>query len=235
MPFTGINTGELVQGIDFNQAGTLFAIGKSNSSSTLYTVNPSTGAATIVASISVPLSGNSFGIDFDPAIDRLRVVSDADQNLVIDPATGMATAGNPLMFAGGSPDPALSALASSNGTFFGIDSNTSYLVVVDPMTGTIVNRGPLGVAPGPLVGMDDVDDVLFFAAGNHLHMVNKSTGNAPSLGDLPANFLVTGLAGMSSTGGTPGGGTPGGGTPGGGLPGDFDLNGTVDAAASSGG
>jgi hypothetical protein len=234
IPFTGVQSGELIQGIDFRPSdGQLFAIGRANASSTLYTVNPATGAATIVAPISMPLSGNSFGMDFDPAIDRIRVVSDADQNLVINPATGAATAGSPLMYMGGSPNPFISGLANSGGTLFGIDSGTNYLVVVDPSTGLVTNRGPLGVPPGPLLGMDDVDDILFFAAGNHLHTVNKSTGNAPSAGDLPMNFLVTGLAGQSSSGGTPGTpGTPGapGGPDGNGLPGDFDLNGSVDAA-----
>src|SRR4029079_4990933 len=34
------------------------------------------------------LSGTSFGVDFNPAADRLRIVSDSEQNLRVNPETG---------------------------------------------------------------------------------------------------------------------------------------------------
>ena len=236
MPITGLaQSNEIVQGIDFRPAnGQLYGVGSTNM---LYTINPATGAATVVGPLGVSLTGNSFGVDFDPVADRLRVVSDADQNLLIDPNTGMATAGSPLTY-GPMSNPNIVGSAYSNSvpgasstTLFGIDATTNYLVVIDPSTGMIVNRGLLGVSPGPLVGFDIVDSTGYFGAGSFFHMVNLSTGNAPSAGTFPNTVLVRGLAAVPPAGGTPGGGTPGGGTPGGGtLPGDFDLNGTVDAA-----
>ena len=40
-----------------------------------------TATATFVNALSVPLMGTSFGVDFNPAADRLRIVSDLGQNL----------------------------------------------------------------------------------------------------------------------------------------------------------
>ncbi len=64
-----------------------------------------TGAATLAATLTVDatdttdpftaLSGTSFGVDFNPVADRLRVVSDTGQNLRINVQTGMTiTDGN---------------------------------------------------------------------------------------------------------------------------------------------
>jgi hypothetical protein len=171
------------------------------------------------------LSGNNFGVDFNPVSDRLQVVSDADQNLIVDPATGMATAG-PAVTYGGMSNPQIVALASS-GTLYGIDATTSYLVVIDPATGMITNRGPLGVSPGPVVGFDIVDGTGYFGAGPFFHLVNLATGNAPSAGTFPSPLFVRGLAAVPATGGGPGPGPGPGGEP---VGGDFDLDGDVDAA-----
>jgi Ca2+-binding RTX toxin-like protein len=83
---TGIN-GTLV-GIDFRPAnGQLFGVTNTNQ---VYTISPTTGAATLVSNNPIPftLNGNSFGVDFNPNPDRIRLVSDADQNLRLNPATG---------------------------------------------------------------------------------------------------------------------------------------------------
>jgi uncharacterized protein DUF4394 len=220
MPITGLQSGETVQGIDFRPAnGQLYGVGSSN---TLYTINTATGAATPVGPLGMSLSGNSFGVDFNPAADRLRIVSDADQNLVVDPATGMASAGPPLTY-GGMSNPNIVAIADSM-ALFGIDATTDYLVVIDPATGMVTNRGPLGVSPGPLVGFDIVDGTGYFAAGPFFHLVNLTTGNAPSAGMFPNPLFVKGLAAVPAPGGGPGPG-PGGETP---VGGDFDLDGDVD-------
>jgi hypothetical protein len=77
-PITG--TGASLAGIDFRPAtGQLYGLGFD---SRVYLIDPNTGAAT---AIGLPgqftLNGSNFGIDFNPVPDRLRVVSDADQNL----------------------------------------------------------------------------------------------------------------------------------------------------------
>lgn len=89
---TGIN-GTLV-GVDFRPAnGQLLGVTSTNQ---VYTINPMTGAATLVSNnpTSFTLDGNSFGVDFNPNPDRIRLVSDAEQNIRLNPATG-GLASNP--------------------------------------------------------------------------------------------------------------------------------------------
>ena len=94
---TGLQAGEQLRGIDFRPAtGVLYGLG---STSRLYTINLLTGAATQVGA-PFPLSGAAFGFGFDPVADRIRVVSDSEQNLRINPDTGAAVI-----------DPAMSARA----------------------------------------------------------------------------------------------------------------------------
>ena len=47
----------------------------------IYTLSASSAAATKVGQLSVPLLGSFFGVDFDPAANALRIISDTGQNL----------------------------------------------------------------------------------------------------------------------------------------------------------
>ena len=60
-----------------------------SSNSRLYTVDAASGAATAVgATFATALSGTVFGVDFNPAADKLRVVSNTGQNLRVNADTG---------------------------------------------------------------------------------------------------------------------------------------------------
>jgi hypothetical protein len=85
---TGLQSGESLLGIDFRPANKkLYGLG---SSSRLYVIDPATGAATAVGASAfvIPLNGTVFGFDFNPQADRARIVSDARQNLRVNPDTG---------------------------------------------------------------------------------------------------------------------------------------------------
>jgi len=85
---SGLADGEKILGIDFRVArGVLYALG---SSGRLYTLDTATAALTPVgaAPIGWPLLGARVGIDFNPVADRLRVVTEAGQNLRVHPDTG---------------------------------------------------------------------------------------------------------------------------------------------------
>src|SRR6187200_1617188 len=71
---TGLQAGETILGIDFRPATKqLYGLG---STSRLYTINLSTGAATAVGPPFTPaLSGTAFGVDFNPTVDRIRITS----------------------------------------------------------------------------------------------------------------------------------------------------------------
>lgn len=69
-------------GIDYRvQDGPLYGVGDNPASAGVYAINPDTGVATQVARLTVALSGTTFGVDFNPAANALRIVSDNGQNL----------------------------------------------------------------------------------------------------------------------------------------------------------
>lgn len=83
----GLQPGEQLLGIDYRVArGVLFAYG---SSGRFYTLNTETGAASAVGGpIAVKTAGSETGFDFNPTVDRIRLVTDEGQNLRLHPDTG---------------------------------------------------------------------------------------------------------------------------------------------------
>jgi hypothetical protein len=66
-------------GIDHRPAnGQLYGVGRGGG---VYTIDPRTLQATKVVQLTVALQGQAFGVDFNPAADALRIVSDTGQNL----------------------------------------------------------------------------------------------------------------------------------------------------------
>ena len=205
VPITGLQSGEQIVGIDFRPSnGLLYGLGIT---SRLYTINTTTGAATEVGSgpFSPALSGPDFGFDFDPVTDRIRVTNSADQNLRLDPDTGLATADTTLAYAGSDPnaaaDPNVVGLAYTNNTagatsttLFGIDSNLDTLVRVgstggtpaSPNSGQLSTIGALGfntgsntsfdIAPGSDTGLAALTNQGF--PFSLLFTINLTTGAA---------------------------------------------------------
>ena len=68
-----------IVGIDYRvQDGKLYAVGRGGG---IYTIDTANATATLVSQLTVALEGTRFGVDFNPAADRLRIVSDSGQNL----------------------------------------------------------------------------------------------------------------------------------------------------------
>ena len=94
-PVTGLQPNETVVGIDYRVAkGQLYAVGNSNR---LYIIDTATGSAKQVGSgtFAVALSGTEFGVDFNPVVDRIRVVSNSGQNMRLHPETGAVVDSDP--------------------------------------------------------------------------------------------------------------------------------------------
>ena len=92
----GLPAGDKLVGIDFRVArGVLYALAQSGR---LYTLELGTGQLTPVGSGTPPvaLKGSAFGVDFNPAADRVRVVSNLGQNLRLHPDTGAQVDGENL-------------------------------------------------------------------------------------------------------------------------------------------
>lgn len=156
---TGLGNQDLV-GIDFRPStGLLYGVGNLGG---IYTINVNTFAATQVATLSLPLSGSRFGVDFNPTNNLLRIVSDTDQSLAVDVTTGLATPGGPLNYASGE-NPSVTGAAytnnldpSSGTTLYDIDvrSNLDRLVTQNTTTGLLTVVGPLGTDVSSLGGFD---------------------------------------------------------------------------------
>src|SRR6185503_9884471 len=134
---------------DFRPAtGQLFALG---SSSRLYRLNTTTGTATRVSNsaLSPPLNGAAFGFDFNPAVDRIRVVSDGRQNLRLHPDLGtVAAVDTPLAYAPGDTNavsiPSVAGAAYTD-NLAGTPSTT--LFVVDSNLDILARQGSAGGLP----------------------------------------------------------------------------------------
>lgn len=150
-PLTGLPAGERLVGIDFRVArGQLFAL---SDKGRLYRIDTASAALTPVGTgIGIELRGRHFGFDFSPTVDRIRVVSDAGQNLRLHPDTGAAVDADPqvpgvqtdapLAYAPGDPHagrtPGLQAAAYS----YNKDNDkitTNY--AIDTQLGTLVMQG----------------------------------------------------------------------------------------------
>lgn len=193
-PITGLQGGENVVGIDFRPAtGELFAVG---SNSRLYVVNKSTAAASFVAALSTALSGARFGVDFNPTVDRLRIVSNTGQNLRVNPVNGAAIVDGVLNGAATGAD-AAGYTNSFNGstatTLYDISAATDTLYTQNPPNnGTLVTVGALGVNVVDINGFDilsaDGTALAAFTTAaaplTGLYTINLTTGAATSVGQI---------------------------------------------------
>jgi len=192
---TGLQPSEGILGIDFRPAnGQLYALG---SSSRIYTINLGTGAATAVgAQLPTLLNGTQFGFDFNPAADRIRVVSNLGQNLRLNPNDGTISAIDAIINPG---TPSLGAAAYTNNfagasstMLFVIDTNTDKLYLQDPPNnGTLSERGSLGLnidgANGFDIGSTSQTAYLMASVGGitRIYTVNTANGSAASLATYP--------------------------------------------------
>lgn len=204
---TGLQPGETLFGIDFRPVnGQLYAIG---STSRLYTINTSNGAAALVGSgpLSTLLVGNDVGFDFNPTVDRIRLVTSSGQNLRLNPETGaVAMVDGPL----NPGTPTVTASAYTN-NFAGATTTTLYNIETSmntarlftqtpPNDGTLVPVGSLGVAAEGANGFDiggtsGTAYALLRSNGTTvLYTVNLTNGSATAVGTLPGNPIVRGFA-----------------------------------------
>jgi hypothetical protein len=209
---TGLQAGETVLGIDFRPAtGQLYGLA---STSRLYTIDTTSGAATQVGSAGAfTLNGTSFGFDFNPFNDRIRVVSNSEQNLRLNPNDGtLAAADTALSYAAGDAhagaNPSIVGSAYSNNvpgaastTLFGIDSTFDTLVIQNPPNGGALNTArALGMNTSDLVGFDIATAngqgyaVLTIGGAPQLFTIALPAGPATLVGTVGGSPTVQGMA-----------------------------------------
>ena len=102
-------------GIDFRvQTGALYGVGDLGG---VY-VSTSNAVGTLISQLTVELEGSKFGVDFNPAADRLRIVSDTGQNLRHNVNEGGATAVDlALNYTAGTPTLGVTAVLTRTTTW----------------------------------------------------------------------------------------------------------------------
>lgn len=219
---SGLQPSEVLLAIDFRPTtGDLYGLG---STSRLYIINETTGAATEVGSgpFTPTLLGNSFGFDFNPVSDRIRVVSDAEQNLRLNPSSGTVTDTDTDLAYDADDDnadanPHIVGAAYTNNvagatvtTLFTIDSNLDLLVrqgstngtPLSPNEGILFSVGSLGFNTADLVGFDIATDngdafAAFLSLGggsSQLFEINLSSGAATLIGTIDGTQQIRDIA-----------------------------------------
>lgn len=202
-------------GIDYRvQDGALYGVGNQGG---VYTLAPRTGKATKVNRLTVALSGHRFGVDFNPAADRLRIISDTGQNLRHNVNAGGTTlVDGTLAYTAGTAAQGVTAAAYTNndvnaatGTnLFDIDTTLDQVVAQVPANdGTLAVSGPLGVRVDR-AGFDIVSSVrgglsvgnagyavlrLEGSKSSALYRVDLLSGNAVKVG----TFLLADVADLA--------------------------------------
>ncbi|MFD4238869.1 DUF4394 domain-containing protein [Streptomyces sp. NPDC058542] len=214
---SGLKKDTKLVGIDFRvQNAKLYGVGDKGG---IYTLNTRNAKAAKVSQLTVALAGTFFGVDFNPAANRLRVISDTGQNLrhnIDDPAAPRTTTvDTPLTNPTTPPSSAkgVTGAAYTNNdlnadtatALFDIDTTNDRVSLQSPAnSGTLAPTGNLGVNAGPNAGFD-----IYFshrARTNHgfaalsvngsyrFYEVNVLTGQAEVVGAFPKNHQVTDVA-----------------------------------------
>jgi hypothetical protein len=168
VPVSGMEGDTRLVGIDFRvQDRTLYGVGEAGG---LYSLTDG-GGATKVGQLSQQLSGEVFGVDFNPAANALRIVSDTGQNLrqpfadpaartaedkaLTNPAAPPATGSVPAEGVGGAGYTNNDTDAATATALFVLDTEADRLSIQSPANaGTLAPVGNLGVDAGVVAGFD---------------------------------------------------------------------------------
>lgn len=212
---TGLQAGESLVGIDIRpNTGQLFGVGSRNR---LYRINPATGRATQVGDrFAASLNGMNFGVDFNPTVDRIRVVSDAGQNLRVNPDTGAVVDADTLTGGlqidgnlNGATDSIVATAYTNNVSGatttvqYGINADTDQLFIQNPPNdGTQTLVGSLGVDVDAKAGFDIVTrngmNMGFVTSGSSLYSIDLNSGAASLIGNVQDITQPIALAGLAA-------------------------------------
>lgn len=172
----------------------------------VYLISANTGIVRKVSQLSIALQGTNFGVDFNPAADRLRIISDTGQSLrhdvtntaspvtVNDGALNYPTGTPPVA---GAPAKGITAAAYTNSdtdtttgtTLYNFDTLLDQVVQQVPANaGTLVLSGPSGIKRGPIAGMD-----IYSVKSNGRTVENIGFATARPTGGGTANLFKVDL------------------------------------------
>jgi len=213
---SGLSGDTKLVGIDFRvQDGPLYGVGDEGG---VYYVRTKTARASKVSQLTVPLEGTAFGVDFNPAADRLRITSNTGQNLRHDVNEGGATVADTTLTYPPATTPAtgVSGSAYTNNdladdtatSLFDLDTDLDQVALQAPAnSGTLSPTGKLGVDAGSSAGFDVHSNVragstvanagfatLSVGGKYRLYRVSLLTGDVVAEGRFPKYRQVSDLA-----------------------------------------
>ncbi|PSR56131.1 hypothetical protein AHMF7605_22810 [Adhaeribacter arboris] len=203
---TGLQADEKILAIDFRPAtGQLYGVG---STSRLYAINLNSGAATMIGMepFTPALEGNLTGFDFNPTVDRIRIVTNTGQNLRLNPENGKVAMEDADI--NGASGAMIAAVAYTNSmagaattTLYDIDVSKQKLYKQDPPNdGKLVEVGDLGLKISGEGGFDIVAKgnkalALFNVEDKStLFTVDLKNGHTQVLGRYAKSRQYTGIA-----------------------------------------
>lgn len=216
---TGFVTDTRLVGIDFRaKDGLLYGVGNYSGVYTLPIEPDPDGTYVIkkVGQLSVALDGTSFGVDFNPVVDRLRIISDTGQNLRHD-VTGNSTIKDMPLTLNGAPAKGVTAAAYTNSdnngdtgtTLVDLDTVNDQVALQAPANNGILNpTGKLTVDAGVNAGADifatlsngkTISNTAFatllpYGGKQSFYMFDILTGTATLIGAFPTIAPVTDAA-----------------------------------------
>jgi len=225
---TGMASSQTIVGADVRPlTGELYILGYNTVSNAaqLYTLNTTTGVATAVSSTPISLAlgaTNAISFDFNPTVDRIRVVGSNGKNYRINPIDGTITSTDAdlnfnISDVNHLATPSIGAIAYSNNyvgagatTLYSYDMALNILATIDPPNSGVLNTiGNTGIMINTITHSIDMDiyvdpvtlnSTAYLAANtgtnlnDNLYSIDLSTGSTTSLGVIGGGLDVKNIA-----------------------------------------
>ncbi len=229
---SGITAGQLISGMDFRPAtGELYILGydTSNYNSQLYVLNVSNGMASVVNStpVQLMLDKGKISFDFNPVVDRIRIIGSNNMNYRLHPETGVVVAVDSMeMYATGDinsgMDPSVGTAAYSNSfsgavatSLYIYDDSLNILALQSPPNNGVLNTiGASGLIVSLTDPTSDLDiyydnisstNTAYFSANtplssnDQLYVVDLNSGVATLTGQIGWGIGVKDIAVVSGS------------------------------------
>jgi len=206
---TGVDASQTLVGLDVRPANNaLYALGYNAAAATgvanaqVYSIAASGAATAIGTAVRLELGTGSVGFDFNPTVDRIRVVGANRTNYRLNPADGTISATDgTLTYASGTATPSIGAAAYTN-SFTGANAASgTVLYTYDELLNTLNTQDPPNVGTTNRIGASGITanatapnvdlDIYSTGAGTNTAFLVANTGTAANTSLYTVN-LTTG-------------------------------------------
>lgn len=204
LTIAGVTAGETLVGIDFRpQTGQLYSFGVNATADngSVYIIDPQSGAASVVgtagsvafvttagAIVDFPAVSAGYGFDFNPTVDRIRVVTGSGLNFRLNPDNGAPVDNNTSTTDGINPDGAINGQpAGSTGVTAAAYTNS----FGQPLTGGVTTQYVIDAASNTLFIQNPPNNGTL-TAGQVINLNGNTLDFVEANGfDIPSTVRVT--------------------------------------------